>query len=166
MATMENLKDAFASESQTHCKYLAFARKADEDGYPEVAKLFRAAAAGEAVHAIVDLRAIGEVRSTAENLQEATSGESIESRDVYPRYEAMAMQEDNVTAVESFQNAMAAEQVHQSLCLAALRHIKGGQDLPPRRMYVCGECGDLAVDEPPQTCPVCSTPGNHFEEVQ
>ena len=65
------------------------------------------------------------------------------------------MQEDNVTAVESFQNAMAAEQVHHSLCLAALRHIKEGQDLPPRRMYVCGECGDLTVDEPPQTCPVC-----------
>lgn len=163
---MENLNDAFASESRTHCRYLAFARQAEDDGYPQVAKLFRTAAAGEAVHAIVDLRVMGEVRSTAENLQEAVSGENIESRDVYPRYEATAMQEDNVAAVTSFQNAIAAEEVHHNLCLAALRHIKGGQDLPPRRMYVCRECGDLAVDEPPPICPVCSAPGNHFEEIQ
>jgi len=166
MATGENLKEAFAGESQANRRYLAFAEQAQREGFSQVAKLFRAAAQAEAVHARAFLQVMGTIQSTAENLQEAVIGESFEFKDLYPRYEATAMEEDERAAVMSFQNALAVEQVHHSLFIEAMNKVKVGEDLPPRSVFVCRVCGNTVVDEPPETCPVCSSPRDKYEEVE
>ena len=112
MATMDNLQEAFAGESQANRKYLAFAKKAERDGYPQVAKLFRAAAEAETVHAHAHLRAMGEVKTTAENLKAAIEGEGFEFQNMYPKFVAEAEKEENSAALMSFQNALAVEEVH------------------------------------------------------
>ncbi len=164
VATRENLKNALAGESQANRRYLAFAERAQREGYPQVAKLFRAAAEAEAVHARAFLKVMNGVQSTRENLEEAIKGESFEFKDLYPRYEATAMEEDEREAVTSFQNALAVEQVHHSLFIEALNRIQVG-DLPPRKVFVCSVCGNTVVDEPPETCPVCSSPKDKYNEV-
>ncbi len=166
MATKENLKDAFAGESRANRKYLAFAVRAEEEGYPQVAKVFRAAAAAEAVHARAFLEVMAGVRSTAENLEEAIGGESFEFKDMYPRYAARAMQEENTAAVTAFHNAMAVEQVHHSLYVEAMNKVKAGEDLPTRQVFICRTCGDTTVNQPPETCPVCSAPKDEFDEIE
>lgn len=166
MATKENLKDAFAGESRANQKYLAFAKRAEEEGYPQVAKLFRAAAAAEAVHARTLLHVMARIRSTPENLEEAVNGESFEFKDMYPRYAATAMEEENTAAVTAFHNAMAVEQVHHSLYVEAANKIKAGEDLPTRQVFVCRTCGDTMVNQPPETCPVCSAPKDEFDEIE
>jgi rubrerythrin len=165
MTTKENLKNAFAGESQANRRYLAFAEQAHREGYPQVAKLFRGAAEAEAVHARAFLKVMNAVESTRENLEEAINGESFEFKDMYPRYEAAAMEDDERAAVTSFQNAMAVEQVHHSLFIEAMNKIKAGGDLPQRKVFVCSVCGNTVLDEPPETCPVCSSPKEKYNEV-
>ena len=110
MATMDNLQEAFAGESQANRKYLAFAKKADEDGLPQVAKLFRAAAEAETVHAHAHLRVMGGIKSTAENLETAVEGEGFEFQEMYPKYLAEAQEEGNKPAEFSIKNALAVEE--------------------------------------------------------
>src|SRR5512137_1738914 len=115
MATSENLKAAFAGESQANRKYLAFAKKAEADGYPQIAKLFRAAAEAETVHAHAHLRVLGGVKTTAENLAAARDGEGYEFKTMYPQFVAESEAEGNKGATTSFKNAMAVEQIHYGL---------------------------------------------------
>jgi rubrerythrin len=166
MATRDDLKDAFSGESRANLRYLAFAEQAQRDGFPQVAKLFRAAAAGETAHARALLKAMGTVRSTPENLEEAIDGESFEFKDMYPRYEATAMEEGDRDAVPAFQNAMAVEEVHHNLFLDALDRVRAGADLPPERIFVCRVCGNAVASERPQTCPVCGSPAQEYEEIE
>ncbi len=166
MATEDDLKDAFGGESRANRRYLAFAERAQRDGFPQVAKLFRAAAAGETAHARALLRAMGAVRSTPENLEEAISGESFEFKDMYPRYEATAMEEGDRVAVLAFQNAMAVEEVHHNLFTDALDRVRVGEDLPPERVFVCRVCGNAVANERPRVCPVCSSPAEEYEEIE
>ncbi len=166
MATVDDLQSAFAGESQANRRYLAFAKKAEAEGYPEVAKLFRAAAEAETVHAHAHLRAMGGIRSTAENLEEAVKGESFEFKQMYPEYIEQAREEQAKAALASFQNAMAVEQVHHSLYIEALNAVQAGKDLPARKLFVCGVCGNTVLDEPPERCPVCGAPKGKFSEVQ
>jgi rubrerythrin len=166
MATVDDLQSAFAGESQANRRYLAFAKKAETEGYPEVAKLFRAAAEAETVHAQAHLRAMGGIRSTAENLEEAVKGESFEFKQMYPEYIEKAREEQAKAALASFQNAMAVEQVHHSLYIEALNAVEAGKDLPARKLFVCGICGNTVLDEPPDKCPVCGAPKGKFSEVQ
>jgi rubrerythrin len=166
MATDENLRDAFAGESQANRKYLAFARRAEQEGLPQVARLFRAAAEAETVHALAHLRVMKGVKSTVENLQEAVDGESFEYKDMYPRYVATAMDEGHKIAMLSFHNAMAAEQVHYSLYVEALSRVKAGEDLPERRVYVCSTCGNIVFDEVPQRCPLCNAGKEKFHTIK
>jgi rubrerythrin len=166
MVTDENLRDAFAGESQANRKYLAFARQAEQEGLPQVAKLFRAAAEAETVHALAHLKAMKGIKSTAENLREAVDGESFEFKDMYPRYVATAMDEGQKIAMLSFHNAMAAEQVHYNLYVEALKSVKAGEDLPERRVYVCSACGNTVTDEPPQQCPICNAAREKFREIR
>jgi rubrerythrin len=166
MATEENLKDAFVGESRANRRYLAFAEQARRDGFPQVAKLFRAAAAGEAAHAGAFLRVMGAVRATPENLEEALSGESFEFKDMYPRYEAAAMEEGDPAATAAFQNARAVEEVHHVLFQDALDRVRAGEDLPPEGLFVCRVCGNAARDERPRTCPVCSSPPEAYDEIE
>src|SRR5512138_2061064 len=143
MPTIDNLKEAFAGESQANRKYLAFARKAEAEGFPQVAKLFRAAADAETVHAHAHLRVLGEIKSTAENLQAAADGEGYEFKSMYPPMVAEAQAEKNQAAVTSFQYAMAAEKVHYELYNKALNAVKGGKDMQACRVYICPVCGNV-----------------------
>ncbi|MHC4501346.1 MAG: rubrerythrin family protein [Planctomycetota bacterium] len=166
MLTDDNLQQAFAGESQANRKYLAFAKKAESDGYPMVAKIFRAAAEAETVHAHAHLRAMGGIKSTEENLQEAVKGESFEFNQMYPDYIKQAREDDARAALVSFQNAMAVEQVHHSLYIEALNAMQAGSDVKEAKVFVCSVCGNTVLDESPEKCPVCGAPKEKFNEVQ
>ena len=166
MATTDNLKEAFAGESQANRKYLAFAEKADKEGYPQIAKLFRAAAAAETVHAHAHLRVLGGVKSTAENIQAAITGEGHEFKTMYPEFIREAEDEGNRAAVMSFTNAMAVEEIHHGLYSVATETLTPGNDLPEARIFVCGICGNTVLDEAPEKCLICGAPMKRFREIQ
>ncbi len=165
MATSDNLKAAFAGESQANRKYLAFAKAAAQEGYPQIAKLFLAAAAGETVHAHSHLRVMGLVKGTAENLQSAMEGEDFEFKQMYPDFIAEADQEGEKAASASFKNAMAVEQVHFSLCNTALESLKAGKDLPEGDFSVCSVCGNTFLNDVPDKCPVCGAPREKINKI-
>ncbi|MFP4055723.1 MAG: rubrerythrin family protein [Candidatus Brocadiia bacterium] len=165
MSTSENLKEAFAGESQANRKYLAFAKKADQEGYAQVARLFRAAAAAETVHAHAHLDVMGGVQDTAANLQAAIAGEGAEFQEMYPAFVEEAKSEGNERARESFEYAMAVEEIHHGLYTEAAKAVDAGSDLPPRSLFVCRCCGNTVYDAPPEECPVCGSPRSWFDEV-
>ena len=165
MATSENLSEAFAGESQANRKYLAFAKKAQDEGLPQVAKLFRAAADAETVHAHAHLRVMGGIKSTQENLQEAVEGEGHEFRTMYPPFVAEAEKEGNKPAVFSFKNALAVEEIHHGLYGDALNAVKSGTDLPETKIFVCQVCGNTVNGQAPDKCPVCNAPKEKFTEI-
>ena len=166
MSSTDNLKDAFAGESQANRKYLAFAQKAETDGFPEVAKLFRATAEAETVHAHAHLRALDGVQSTEENLKEAIAGEGFEFKEMYPPYLATAQEEGNKRAEISFKNALAVEETHYGLYSEALKAIQSGTDLPAQKIQVCSICGHTHYGDAPDRCPVCGAPSERFMEVE
>ena len=166
MGTSENLQNAFAGESQANRKYLAFAKRAESEGYVHIAKLFRAAAASETIHAHAHLRAMGGIKSTRENLDEAMHGEEFEFKQMYPKFIEEAKAEGHDTALISFKNAMAVEQVHYSLYTRAIEKIKDGEDMGGHKIYVCAICGNTVFDEPPEKCPVCGVGKDRFTEIE
>ncbi len=166
MLTSENLQEAFAGESQANRKYLAFAKQADKDGYAQVARLFRAAADAETIHAHAHLRVLGGVKSTTDNLQEAIDGEEHEFKKMYPDFVAEAEKEGNKPAVFSFKNALAVEEIHHGLYTEALNAVKSGSDLPETRIYLCPVCGNTVKGEVPEICPICNTPKDRFFEMK
>ena len=165
MATMDNLQEAFAGESQANRKYLAFAKKAEEDGLPQVAKLFRAAAEAETVHAHAHLRVMGGIKSTADNLEAAIEGERFEFREMYPKFLAQAQEEGMKPAEFSFNNALAVEEIHHGLYSRALEAVKDGSKLPATSIYVCPVCGNTVEGSAPDICPICHVPGSKFIEI-
>jgi rubrerythrin len=166
MSTIKNLEAAFAGESQANRKYLAFAKKAEADGFAQVARLFRAAAAAETVHAHAHLRAMDGVKSTAENLQAAIAGEGFEFKEMYPPYVAAAQQEGQKKAEISFRNALAVEETHYNLYAEALRAVEAGSDLPAGEIHVCEVCGHTVVGAVPDRCPVCGAKEGRFFAVE
>lgn len=165
MTTVKNLKDAFAGESQANRMYLAFARQADSDGYPQVAKLFRAAAAAETVHAHAHFRAMGGVKDTAGNLQSAIEGEGYEFKQMYPGFLSTAEAEKNAPAATSFRNALAVEEIHHNLYAEALASVRNGKDLPAQDIFVCDVCGNTVYGHAPDKCPVCGADRSKFMKV-
>ena len=166
MSTSDNLQAAFAGESQANRKYLAFAQQADKDGLPQVAKLFRAAAAAETIHAHAHFRVMGGVKGTRENLEEAIGGEAHEFQTMYPGFLATAQEEGNKRAEISFRNAMPVEEIHHGLYSQALDAVKSGGDLGSAAIYVCPICGNTVVGGIPDKCEVCNAPGEKFFEVE
>lgn len=166
MSTEKNLREAFAGESQANRRYTAFARKADAEKLPNVAKVFRAAAAAETVHALSHLRVLGEVKSTGENLQAAIDGEAHEFKSMYPAFLAEAEKEKNAAAVLTFKGALAVEKTHHALYTKALEAVKSGKDLPEAKMWVCEVCGETFLGTHPDRCPVCNAPKAKFTEIQ
>lgn len=160
--TQKNLEGAFAGESQANRKYLAFAEKAESEGYPQAAKLFRAAAHGETIHAHAHLRAMKGISDTAANLKEALGGETYEFESMYPPMIADAEAEGNKAAVRSFTFANEVEKVHAKLYKEALDNLENLQD---QDYYVCSVCGYIAVDEAPDSCPVCKATAKAFSKV-
>jgi len=160
--TEQNLRDAFAGESQANRKYLAFAKKAERDGYPQAAKLFRAAAEAETVHAHAHLKALGEIGSTLENLKVAVAGETHEFKSMYPDMIQEAKKEGNKTAERSFVFANEVEKVHAKLYQKAIDNL---DSLEEADYYVCSVCGMTVEHEPPDKCPVCGAKGSAFFKV-
>jgi len=161
--TEENLKEAFAGESQANRKYLAFAKKAQKEGYPQVAKLFRAAAEAETVHAHAHLQALGAVENTRKNLETAVAGETHEFQKMYPAMIADAREEGETAAERSFSYANEVEQVHARLYQKAMDNMDNPE---PVDYYVCSVCGYTCEKEAPETCPVCGSGKKAFFEVE
>ena len=158
----QNLKEAFAGESQANRKYLAFAQKADKEGYPQVARLFRAAAAAETVHAHSHLRTLKGVGVTADNLKEAIAGETHEFKTMYPAMIEDAKAEDHKAALRSFEYANAVEKVHAGLYQKALDNLDNQE---VTEIYVCNVCGYTCEGEAPDECPVCKAKKQAFFKV-
>lgn len=160
----ESLKEAFAGESQANRRYLAFGVKADQEGYPQVARLFRAAGEAETVHAHNHLRALKGIRSTKENLQEAISGETHEFKSMYPEMIEAAKADGNKEAERTFNYANEVEKIHAQLYTKLLDTLGTSQESYP--YYVCPVCGLTAEKNPPEVCSVCGTKGEMFRRIE
>ena len=160
--SVQNLKEAFAGESQANRKYLAFAEKADREGYPQVARLFRAAAEAETVHALNHLRALKAIWSTAENLKEAIAGEVAEFQKMYPAMIAAAQAEGHKEAERTFTFANEVEKVHAQLFQKALETMDKKELV---EIFICSVCGYTVEGEPPDKCPVCNAVKKLFKRI-
>jgi len=163
--TQENLKAAFAGESQANRKYLVFSKKAEDEGKPNLAKFFRAAAEGETVHALNHLDVLGGVESSADNIKDAIAGEIYEIETMYPQFIGDAEAENETQAKISMSNAAKVEAVHQKMLQEALKNIETGSDIDDSEYYVCGVCGFPAVGEAPERCPICGSPREKFSKI-
>ncbi len=162
MSTMDNLKNAFAGESQANRKYLAFAKKADEEGLKQAAKLFRAAAEAETVHAHNHLRVMGGIKSTKENIQEAVGGETYEFTKMYPQMIEEAKKEGNKQALQSFEIANKVEKIHADLYQKALQNLGKNEAVD---YYVCQVCGNTVENAAPDKCPICGASKSMFTKI-
>ncbi|GBD98985.1 rubrerythrin-2 [bacterium BMS3Abin07] len=160
--TEKNLAEAFAGESQANRKYLAFAKKAEEEGFKQVAKLFRAAAEAETVHAHNHLRELKGIRTTKENLEEAIGGETYEFQNMYPKMIEDAKAEGNSSALRSFNFANEVEKVHAALYEKAHKYLDDNEEVD---YYVCRICGNTVEGEAPDVCPVCGAKKEMFRKV-
>jgi len=162
MSSMDNLKNAFAGESQANRRYLAFAKKAEDEGHKQVAKLFRAAAEAETVHAHAHLRVMGGVRSTKENVQEAIGGETFEFTKMYPQMIEEAKKEGNKQAQQSFEFANKVEKIHAELYQKALNNLGKNEAVD---YYVCQVCGNTVEKAAPDKCPICGASKSMFIKI-
>ena len=163
-STEQDLKDAFAGESQANRKYLAFAKKAEQEGFANVARLFRTVAEAETIHAHAHLQALGHVGSTADNLKAAMGGETWEYKEMYPPMFERA-QAAGHQAKRMFGYALKAEEVHARLYQAALDAVAAGKDLTETEFYLCPVCGHVELGKPPAACPICGLKGERHVKV-
>jgi rubrerythrin len=161
--TIDNLKAAFAGESQANRTYLAFAKKADAEGHPQAARLFRAAAEAETVHAHNHLNVLGGVKSTAENLKAAFEGEHHEFTSMYPEFLEQAKKDGNNDAFRTFHWANEVEKIHGNLYKKAIDSLSSAKNAP---YYVCQRCGYTAEEHAPDTCPVCGASKADFKKIE
>ena len=162
--TVENLQVAFAVESQANRKYLAFARQAEKEGLPQIARVFRAAAEAETLHALAHLANMGGVGTTLENLASAVSGETHEWTEMYPPMVEQARAE-NHKARYMLGFANAAEKVHAGLFQQALQALQSGADLSTMDVYLCPVCGDIEFGTVPDKCPICGAPASKYQKI-
>ena len=162
MSSEDNLKEAFAGESQANRKYLAFAKKADEDGYHQVARLFRAAAEAETVHAHNHLKVLKGINSTEENLKQAIAGEVEEFKEMYPAFIEVAKEENNKEALWTFDVANQVEEIHADLYQKALDSLGENVEVS---YYVCNFCGNTVEKDAPDLCPICGAPKTEFTKI-
>lgn len=166
MVTIENLRDAFSEESQANKKYLAFAIRADQDTLPQIARLFRATADSENVHALNHLRILKEVGSTEENLRAAVEGETHEFQKVYPKFLKEAKKEKRADAAWSFDVANKVEEIHSTLYSKIIETLRTGGRPIMAAYYVCQACGNTVEKEAPDKCPICSSSKDKFKEIE
>ena len=164
--TKENLEFAFAGESQANRKYLFFAEKAEAEGQKRTARLFRAAAEAETVHARNHLKVMQGIKSTKENLQTAISGENHEFTEMYPQFIKTANNEDKKKAADSFDLANKVEKIHHGLYQEALTDLEKGIAKELKPFYVCQVCGNTVEGEAPDKCPVCGAPKKMFKLIE
>ena len=162
--TNENLQTAFAGESQANQKYRAFAKKAEKEGFPNIAKLFSTTAEAERIHAEGHLKALDGINSTLENLKAAIGGETYEFEEMYPPMLEQAEAEGH-KAKKMFKWAVEAEQIHAQLYALALKAAEEGKDLEVSNFFLCPVCGHIEFGEAPENCPICGVPGDMYVEV-
>ena len=163
-STHDNLKEAFAGESQANRKYVAFAKQADKDGFPNIARLFRTTAEAETLHAHGHLAAMGAINATAVNLQHAIDGETHEYTEMYPPMLKQA-EADGHPAKRMFGYAVKAEAVHARLYKLALEAAQRGEDLKEAKFYLCPICGHIEFGKPPASCPICGAKAEKFTQI-
>ncbi len=164
--TEKNLQEAFAGESQANRRYLFFADKAEKEGHTQVAKLFRAAAEAETVHARNHFNAMDGVGSTRENLLAGVTGEHYEFTRMYPPFIEQAESENNKRAKVTFEFANEVEQIHHKLFEETLKALEAGQQLKDEPYFVCQGCGNTVAWEAPERCPICGAPRSRFQRVE
>ena len=164
--TQENLQNAFAGESQANRRYLFFAARAEREGHPQIARLFRATAEAETVHARNHLETMGGIGTTEDNLKAAVSGEGYEFREMYPGFIEQAKSENNKRAQTTFTFANKVEEIHHSLYQEALKALEAGQKLKGEHYFVCQGCGNTVAGEAPEKCPICGAPRSKFKQVE
>ncbi len=161
--TKDNLKAAFAGESQAHMKYLAFADQAEKEGFANVARLFRAIAYAEQVHATNHLRTVGGLGATKDNLVTAIGGETFEVNEMYPAYLAVAREQGEKPAERSMHWALEAEKIHQAMYGEAKVSVDKGVDIQIGEIWICSVCGYTVEGEPPDKCPICGARRDLFK---
>ncbi|MDP2919626.1 MAG: rubrerythrin family protein [Dehalococcoidia bacterium] len=164
--TEKNLKEAFAGESQANRRYRFFAEKADKEGFPQVARLFRAAADAETVHAYNHFNAMTGVGTSIDNLSAAVMGEHYEFTRMYPLMIDQAIEEQSESAQTTFEWADAVEKIHYELFQEMLKAVKEKKALANEPYYVCPVCGNTVLGHAPDKCPICSTPGSRFKKIE
>lgn len=160
--TENNLLAAFAGESQAHMRYLAFADRARKDGFPNIARLFEAIAFAERTHATNHLRELGQIKGTAENLQEAIDGENFEVLEMYPVYHSAAVLQGEAGAQRSIVGALEAEKIHAAIYGNAKQAVDAGKDMEVGAIHICEVCGHTVTGDAPDRCPVCGAPKARF----
>jgi len=165
-STEENLQSAFAGESQANRRYLFFADKAEREGHLQVARLFRAAAEAETIHARNHFAAMDGVGSTRDNLTAGAVGEHYEFTRMYPPFIEQAEAENNERAQRSFEYANEVEQIHHGLFEATMKAFDAGQQVKDEPYFVCPVCGNTVAGGAPEKCPICGTPGSSFKRVE
>ena len=160
--TEGNLKASFAGESQAHMRYLAFAEKAEREGFPNVARLFRAVSFAEQAHATGHLRTLGGIAGTVENLVEAIGGENYEVTEMYPAFIAVAELQGEKQAIRSMNFALEAEKIHAAMYQEARQSVQAGQDPKIGTIHICEVCGYTVEGAAPDRCPVCNAPKDKF----
>ena len=164
--TQDNLGAAFAGESQANRRYLFFAKKAEEDGQTQVARLFRAAAEAETVHALSHFGVMGDFGTTRDNLKAAVGGENYEFTEMYPGFIEQAKADGNSRAEVSFIRANEVEKVHHGLFQQALETLEASSQLEDKPYFICQVCGNTVLGEAPLTCPICGAPRSQFKRVE
>ncbi len=164
-STKDDLKAAFAGESQANRRYLAFAKRAEDEGFSQIAKLLRATAEAETIHALSHLQVMGGVERTEINLEHAIGGERYEHTEMYPSFIITAKNESNKAAERTFTLANKVEQIHEGKFQTALQAVRTGKDLPKKKLFVCPVCGNIEEGEAPEHCAVCGAAGSSFKEV-
>jgi rubrerythrin len=160
--TEESLKTAYAGESQAHLRYLAFAEKAEAENYPNVARLFRANAFAEKIHATNYLKTLAGIGNASDNLEAAVAGENYEAEEMYPAFLAVAAAQGEKTAEMFLNAALQAEKVHRGLYQHAKKMVESGQDSAGGPIYVCSMCGFTMEGDAPDKCPICGRTRNTF----
>ena len=160
--TKANLEAAFAGESQAHMKYKIFADKANEEGYPEVARLFKAISYAEQVHATNHFKQLQGIEDTASNLGSASGGENYENTEMYPAFNAVAKEQGEKGAMLSIHYALEAEKIHEAMYNEAKSLVENGADRSAQPVYICPICGYTVIGDPPAKCPVSQTPSEQF----
>ena len=161
--TEANLSAAFAGESQAHIKYSLFADRAEGES-PTLARLFRAIAYAELVHAKNHLEALGGIRGALDNLQAAIDGETFETEEMYPAYFEVAKLQEEKAAMRSIVFARAAEKIHAGLYQEAQAAVSNGSDALVGSVHICSVCGHTVIGEAPDKCPVCAQPSSAFKK--
>ncbi len=162
--TEDNLKSAFAGESQAHMRYLIFAKRAEAEGFPNIARMFRAISYAEQVHATNHYNALGMIRGSSDNLQVGIDGETYEINDMYPAFYAVAQLQEEKGAMQAFNFALQAEKIHASMYQKAKQTVETRKDIQLGTMHICEVCGHTVEGEAPDRCPVCGASKDKFRK--